>query len=183
MWVFIVPHLAGYGWVVSLPWSFGGVSEPLCLRLYRVVCGWAGESFAWCARWVRLCLGLVTVCLGGGSLVAKGAGLGPDGLSSMGSIPPAPWDTPSYLRFRKAEFPDGVGPTYSKSSSIDSETSSSVLAARAIKQIDWSANLLCDDYLNANTLPISIVQREYCESFSKTLQHDETRDLHIEESD
>jgi len=48
--VFMVPHLAGYGWVASLPWSFGGVSEPLFLRLYRVVCGWAGESFAWCAR-------------------------------------------------------------------------------------------------------------------------------------
>ena len=55
--------------------------------------------------------------------------------------------------------------------------------ARAIKQIDWSANFLCDDYLNANTLLISIVQREYCESFSKTFQHDETRALYVEESD
>jgi len=76
-----------------------------------------------------------------------------------------------------------VGPTYSKSSSIDSETSSSVLAARAIKQIDGSANFLGDDYLNANTLLISIVQREYYESFSKTFQYDEIRALYVKESD
>jgi hypothetical protein len=98
--------------------------------------------------------------------------------------PPAPCDAPFYLRFRKANFPDEVEPTHSKSSSINSETaSSSNSAARVIKQIDGSANFLCDDYLNANTLLISIVQREYYESFSKTFQYDEIRALYVKESD
>ena len=76
--------------------------------------------------------------------------------SSVGSTPssPAPRDTPSYFRFWKAEFPDGVGTEYSKSSSINSGTTLSVLAARVTKQSDRSANFLCVDYLNANTLLI-----------------------------
>jgi len=50
--------------------------------------------------------------------------------------------------------PRWSGTEYSKSSSINSGTTLSVLAARVTKQSDRSANFLCVDYLNANTLLI-----------------------------